>query len=253
LRRLLQNLISNAIKYTPKGRVLVGCRRIGTDKVRVEVWDTGIGIPEDKQKNVFREFERLTAGARTASGLGLGLSIVERLGKVLEHPITLRSKPHKGSVFTVDLPVVAAAPTSHEAREATPHAHLPLAGLCVLTIDNEPRILEGMEALLSGWGCKVVAAATEREAGGILARLGILPDVLIADYHLDEGSDGLAAIAALRSDAGLDIPAILITADRTLEIREAATAQGVIVLNKPVKPAALRALLTQWRVQRAAE
>ena len=247
LRRLLQNLISNAIKYTPKGRVLVGCRRIGTDKVRVEVWDTGIGIPEDKQKNVFREFERLTAGARTASGLGLGLSIVERLSKVLNHPITLRSKPHRGSVFMVDLPVVAAAPTSQEPREVTPHAHLPLAGLVVLAIDNEPRILEGMEALLSGWGCQVVAAASEREAGGILARLGILPDVLIADYHLDD-TNGIYVINSLRDKIDDGLPAILLTADRSPEVRDRAAAAGVHVLNKPVKPAALRSLLSQWRV-----
>ena len=247
LRRLLQNLISNAIKYTPKGRVLIGCRRMGTENVRVEIWDTGIGIPEEKQTSVFREFERLTAGARTAPGLGLGLSIVERIGKVLDHPISLRSTLHKGSVFTVELPVVEAAPTSNDVRDGAPHAHLPLAGLCVLAIDNEPRILAGMEALLSGWGCRVVAVGSEREAGAILARLGILPDVVIADYHLDD-TNGLHVIHSLRDKIEDGLPAVLLTADRSPDVRDRAAASGIHVLHKPLKPAALRSLLSQWRV-----
>ncbi len=247
LRRLLQNLISNAIKYTPKGRVLIGCRRMGAENVRVEIWDTGIGIPEEKQTSVFREFERLTAGARTAPGLGLGLSIVERIGKVLDHPISLRSTLHKGSVFTVELPVVEAAPTSNDVRDGAPHAHLPLAGLCVLAIDNEPRILAGMEALLSGWGCRVVAVGSEREAGAILARLGILPDVVIADYHLDD-TNGLHVIHSLRDKIEDGLPAVLLTADRSPDVRDRAAASGIHVLHKPLKPAALRSLLSQWRV-----
>lgn len=247
LRRLLQNLISNAIKYTPKGRVLVGCRRVGRDRLRVEIWDTGLGIPDDKQKSVFREFERLAPAARRAPGLGLGLSIVERLSKVLQHQVSLRSEVGKGSVFSVDLPIVAPAPLIQEAREIAPHVHLPLAGLVVLTIDNEPRILEGMEALLSGWGCKVVAAASEREAGGILARLGILPDVLIADYHLDD-TNGLYVIASIRDKIDDHLPAILLTADRSPEVRDRAAAADIQVLHKPVKPATLRSLLSKWRM-----
>jgi Na+/proline symporter/signal transduction histidine kinase len=250
LRRLLQNLISNAIKYTPKGRVLVGCRRVG-DTIRVEVWDTGLGIPVEKQKAVFREFERLANAARTAPGLGLGLSIVERLSKVLNHQIRLRSTPGRGSVFSVELPVVAAQPLEAEAPEAPVVAHQPLAGLVVLAIDNEPRILEGMESLLMGWGCRAVVAASETEAGAQLARLGILPDVLIADYHLDD-TDGLQLIPTLRDKIGAHLPAILITADRTPEVRDRAAALDIRVLNKPLKPAALRSLLSQWRVMSGA-
>jgi Na+/proline symporter/signal transduction histidine kinase len=245
LRRLLQNLVSNAIKYTPKGRVLVGCRRMG-DRIRVEVWDTGLGIPLEKQKSVFREFERLANAAKTAPGLGLGLSIVERLSKVLHHKIRLASTPGKGSLFSVELPVAAAQPINVEAPEA-PVAHQPLAGLIVLAIDNEPRILEGMKSLLGGWGCRVVVAGSEKEAGAALAQLGILPDVLIADYHLDE-TNGLELIPTLRRKIGAHLPAILITADRTPDVRDRAAALDIRVLNKPVKPAALRSLLSQWRV-----
>ena len=246
LRRLLQNLISNAIKYTPRGRVVVGCRRAG-EHVRVEVWDTGLGIPLAKQKSVFQEFERLAPAAKTAPGLGLGLSIVERLSKVLDHRIILRSVPGAGSVFGVELPAVVAAPFTSVSDETPAMAHQPLAGLIVLAIDNEPRILEGMHALLGGWGCRIITAANEAEAGAALAARELLPDVLIADYHLDE-TDGLSLIASLRDKIGAPLPAILITADRTPEVRNLAASKDIRVLNKPLKPAALRSLLSQWRV-----
>ena len=158
LRRLLQNLVSNAIKYTPSGRVLVGARR-RHGRLVVEVWDTGLGIPENKQKIVFREFQRLDQGAKVARGLGLGLSIVERIGRVLDHPVTLTSEPGRGSVFRVEVPVVAALPATELPIEAPRAAVMPLAGLRVLAIDNEPAILEGhADAALSGWGCEVLVA-----------------------------------------------------------------------------------------------
>ena len=131
-------------------------------------------------------------------------------------------------------------------------AHAPLAGLHVLAVDNEPRILEGTNHLLTGWGCTATTAADLQEARNQLHEAGT-PDVIIADYHLDNDSDGLSLIAALREDYGVALPAILITADRTPEIRQQAMDADVQVLNKPLKPAALRALLSQWRVQRAAE
>lgn len=252
LRRLLQNLVSNAIKYTPRGRVLVGARR-QDGRVRVEVWDTGLGIPLAKQKAVFREFERLTAAARSAPGLGLGLSIVERLSRVLGHKITLRSTPGRGSAFGVELPVVASAPALPQTPDLPQAAHQPLAGFVVLAIDNEPRILEGMEALLTGWGCEVIAAPSERAAAAACAAREILPDVVLADFHLD-GEDGIQVIASLRDKLGADLPAVLITADRTLEVRDRAASHDIRVLNKPLKPAALRSLLSQWRVtSKAAE
>ena len=242
LRRLLQNLVSNAIKYTPKGRVLVGARRRG-EQARIEVWDTGLGIPESKRTRVFDEFHRLDQGAKIARGLGLGLSIVQRLAKVLGHAIELRSEPGRGSVFSVAAPLRRSAPSSAaEPAAAEPvAARDPLNGLRVLAIDNEPRVLEGMRALLGRWGCEVATAGGVADA---LARLDPPPDVMIADYHLDDG-DGLAAIAAVRARLGSSIPAVLATADRSVEVRDACAAADVALLNKPIKPAPLRALLTR--------
>jgi len=253
LRRLLQNLISNAIKYTPKGRVLVGCRR-KQGLVLFEVWDTGMGIPQSKQADVFREFERLAPAAKSARGIGLGLSIVERISRVLDHPISLSSTLGAGSVFRVPVPTASSVAKGHAAETVAiaGDRHLPLHGMRVLAIDNEPRILDGLQALLTGWGCTVALASNLQEAIDVLDLAGP-PDAVLADYHLDDG-DGLACIATLRQRFGEELPALLITADRSLEVRDSAVLQNVRLLNKPVRPAALRALLSQWRVlQRAAE
>ncbi|NDA47695.1 MAG: response regulator, partial [Alphaproteobacteria bacterium] len=249
LRRLLQNLISNAIKYTPSGKVLIGCRR-RHQTLRIEVWDTGLGIPIDKRESIFREFERLPQAAKTARGLGLGLSIVERLARVLASPISLRSVPGRGSVFAVDVPLTDAdlAPAPRRQRMSAAPSYDPLTGLHVLAIDNEPRILEGMQTLLTGWGCKILVAADLVGAEIAMTQNHFEPDVVIADYHLDEG-DGIAAIEALRARGGREIPALLITADRSQSMRERASELDIRVLNKPIRPAALRALLGQWRMQ----
>ena len=249
LRRLLQNLISNAIKYTPSGRVLVGARRRG-DTLRLQVWDTGLGIPSPKQKLVFREFQRLDQGARIARGLGLGLSIVERIGRVLDHPVTLRSESGRGSMFEVEASLAAAQPAAAAAPEKPRAPAAALIGLTVLAIDNEPVILDGMRTLLSGWGCEIVTGASLEEARAAIAEHGA-PEVIVADYHLDHGN-GLDAIAALRRELSAELPAILLTADRSPPVRAAAIAANVYVLHKPLKPAALRALLAQWRASRIA-
>src|SRR5215831_9911201 len=253
LRRLLQNLISNAVKYTPSGRVLVGCRRRG-EQLRIEVYDTGIGIPQAKQRAVFKEFHRLDQGARVARGVGLGLSIVERIARVLHCELTLKSKSGDGSCFAVEVPRAAAA----QALKTAPLSRLEvgrLDGMVVLCIDNERAVLSGMETLLNGWGCRVLKGADLVQAVAALEASGLEPDGLLVDYHLDTG-DGLAAIKALRRRIceadGSEIPAIVITADRSPHIREQARAEGAHVLNKPIKPASLRALMTQWRVQRVA-
>ena len=251
MRRLLQNLISNALKYTLSGRVLVGCRRV-PGAVRIEVWDTGLGIPPEHERAVFAEFQRLDQGARVARGLGLGLSIVERLGRVLEHPVGLRSRPGKGSVFSVTAPLGRAAPKPR-AEPGAPEpiaAGEPLDGLKVLAIDNEPRVLEGLSVLLKRWGCLVATAHGLEEAKAALDEFGA-PDVILADYHLDSG-DGVAAIGAVRERFGRSIAAILATADRSPEVRAEASRENIVVMNKPLKPAPLRAQLTRYAALREA-
>ncbi len=250
LRRLLQNLVSNAVKYTPKGRVLVGCRRV-RGNLRIDVYDTGLGIPQSKMRAIFQEFHRLDEGARVARGLGLGLSIVERIGRVLSHEIDLRSEVGRGSRFSVEVPLSSEAMAEQIPRDTITVDRGQLLGTTVLCIDNEPKILDGMDMLLGGWGCRVLKAPDLATAMAALAEAHAAPHGLLVDYHLDRG-DGIEAIAELRSRFGADLPAILITADRSPSVRDLARAQGIQVLHKPVKPAALRALMAQWRVQRVA-
>ncbi len=250
LRRLLQNLISNALKYTQEGRVLVGCRRRG-NRVLIEIHDTGMGIPKSKQKAIFQEFHRLDDGMRVAKGLGLGLSIVERISHVLNHPVELRSEANKGSCFSVELPRSAALPDLMPVPQA-PAATGQLDGLCVVAIDNEPDILSGMRHLLSNWNCNVFTAADATEAASHLNRANVTPDVILADYHLNEGT-GIEAVIKLRWTFGSHIPAILITADRSRDVRAEAAEKDIAFFNKPLKPAALRAYLTRFRAGQAAE
>jgi Na+/proline symporter/signal transduction histidine kinase/ActR/RegA family two-component response regulator len=248
LRRLLQNLISNAIKYTPEGRVLVGARRHGR-RLMLQVLDTGLGIPASKQKLIFREFQRLEQGARIASGFGLGLSIVERLARVLDHPLSVFSTPGKGSTFAIDLPMAEAVPSAPSRTPVPTAVRTALAETFVLCVDNERRILDGMETLLTGWGCQVLTSISADEA---IERLKVeprLPDAVLIDYHLDD-EDGLTAMSRIRLSVGRDLPGLLVTADRTVTVRDAAHAIGLQVLNKPLKPAALRAILAQWQAAR---
>ncbi len=249
LRRLVQNLVSNAIKYTPSGRVLVGCRR-RDDTLRIDVYDTGVGIPQDKQRDIFVEFHRLDQGAKIARGLGLGLSIVERLARVLACPVEVTSRFGHGSHFAVAVPISRAAPLALPPRDEPRVDASQLAGIAALCIDNEPSVLDGMETLLRGWGCEVIKAPDLELALAAIAEGPTLPNGLLVDYHLDHGN-GIEAIGALRRICG-DLPAILITADRSPAVRELARADDIQILHKPVKPAALRALLAQWRVMRAA-
>jgi len=250
LRRLLQNLVSNAIKYTPKGRVLVGCRR-RRGKLRIDVIDTGVGIPAGKQKIVFKEFQRLDQGVRAARGLGLGLSIVERIARVLDHKIRLRSASGRGSVFSIEIPTASVAEPTSVVQRKTAAPAAPLGTTIVLCIENERQVLDGMKTLLGGWGCHVLAASDLASALLTMQERRQRPDVLLVDYHLDEGN-GIEAITALRAKLGEDTPAALITADRGPQVRDDARGSAIQVLHKPLKPAALRAFLAQWRVSRPA-
>jgi Na+/proline symporter/signal transduction histidine kinase/CheY-like chemotaxis protein len=248
MRRLLQNLVSNALKYTPTGIVLVGCRWRG-DKLAIQVLDTGLGIHQSKQKLVFREFQRLDEGMQVARGLGLGLSIVQRIARTLKHPLDLASIPGRGTRFTLDVPIaIPAAQAAQPAGTAEPHNPAALGPMRILVLDNEPAILDSMRLLLERWGCSVMLAGSITEARA--AAREQRPDVFFADYHLDHGEDGLSAIQSLRSMLGEDAPAVLVTADRSVEVRDRALGANVQILNKPLKPAALRSLLAQWRVEK---
>jgi Na+/proline symporter/signal transduction histidine kinase/CheY-like chemotaxis protein len=264
LKRLLQNLVSNAVKYTRSGGVAIGMRRDGQGSAksgyRVAVYDTGIGMGRREQRQVFDEFKRLDDGARTAGGLGLGLSIVDRIAGVLGLSVSIASQPGAGSCFSVTVPHVArasvdAAMAIENAKAARPsRAHqTDLTGVIVCCIDNEPTILEGMSGLLSRWGAVAVTGATAAEVGKALQRRGAVPEMVLADYHLDDGT-GIEAVKELRWKFGAGLPAVLVTADRSVEMQERAEAAGIAILNKPVKPAALRAMVAQFRaVPEAAE
>jgi PAS domain S-box-containing protein len=241
LRRILQNLLSNALRYTREGRVLLGCRRL-PGAVRIEVWDTGPGIPQEKQQEIFEEFRRLhTRDARGERGLGLGLAITERIARLLDHPLHLRSVEGKGSVFSVTIPLGRAEDVSTVPR-LRQMAGDRLAGARVLCIDNDPAVVQATSTLLRKWGCEVAPAADFEEA---LKVCPTPPDVILADYHLDDGATGVRVMRALEAEWHRSVPGVLITADHTPEARSAATEAGYHFLFKPVKPAALRAMLSR--------
>lgn len=247
LRRLLQNFISNAVKYTPRGRVLVGCRRRG-QSLQIGVYDTGVGIPVMKRGEIFKEFHRLEQGARIARGLGLGLSIVERLARVLNHGIAIDANASGGSAFSVTVPIATGVNHTAAVTSATPLSKTPMSGALIVCIENDAAILDGMKTLLKAWDAEVIAVTDPEAAIAAIESCGGDVTGLLVDYHLDRGN-GVAAIREIRRRFGENIPAILITADRSPHVRTAAREENITVLNKPVKPASLRALIGQWRTQ----
>ncbi len=249
LRRVLQNLVANAVKYTERGSVLLGARR-RNGAVRVQVSDTGRGIPPSKHEVIFKEFQRLDDHGSEIRGLGLGLSIVERICRVLEVPISLSSRLGQGSTFAVLLP--RAEPKARAAGSVPRvQAQGPIAGCVALCIDNEPAVLEGMETLLAGWGCKVLTASSSAGALTAVGGLQAHPDIVLADYHLD-GETGLEAVLRVREAVGADLPAIFITADHSPEVERELRSRGFTLLRKPLKAAALRAVMTRHAMRRVA-
>lgn len=244
VRRMLQNLISNAIKYTEAGAILVGVRERGDD-IRVEVYDTGPGIPVAQQSIIFKEFERLDSNAAKARGIGLGLSIVQRIAIILKHKIEVKSSLDRGSRFSLTLPT-ADTVVGFEPKYQPGHVFRAqkISGTNILCIDNEPDILSGMDTLLSGWGCNVRTARSSVQAVEKALEGDIPPDIILADFHLDD-EVGLDAIAAVNEALGRKIPAIIITADHSASVAEMVHKQGVKILRKPLRPAQLRALMAQ--------
>jgi len=248
LRRVLQNFISNSVRYTRKGRVLIGCRRLGK-AVRIEVWDSGPGIPQDKQQEIFEEFRRLDVSTVNGErGLGLGLAIAERIARVLNCPLSLHSWPGRGSVFAITVPLgdrgAISAPPALSATQGPDR----IAGSVVMCLENEPAVLSGIHALLSEWGCKVLAVRDHDSAVACLHDGREVPHLLLVDYHLDGGLSGISVAAELQSLWGRAVPSIIITADHTQDAKRAAGTRGYQVLPKPIKPAALRALMNRMMV-----
>lgn len=241
LRRVLQNLVSNAIRYTAAGRVAVAARRSG-QQVTVAVSDTGPGIAAHEQALVFDEFRRLET-TRKIPGHGLGLAIVRRSCLKLGHQVALQSAPGEGSTFAITLgaaepaPLAASPPSASRARQAATTG-------TVLVIDNDETILSGMRALLENWGYAAVTAVHPDHPDVRAAAAGGLA-LLLADYHLEDGLTGDAVVATVRAMHGAELPAAIVTADRSEEVRARLGASGLPILAKPVKPAQLRALMRQ--------
>ena len=254
LRRVLQNFIANALRYTDNGRVLIGCRR-RDDHLRIQVLDTGPGISKDQQKLIFREFHRLDiprpskrqSDRQSERGLGLGLAIVERIARVLDHAIELHSEPGRGTVFEIVVPMSAEGTKNLPNQMKTGSPGQTLDGMTLLCVDNEPDILLGMAALIEPWGCHPLTAANQKDAMAMLQAHGGAPDVMLADYHLDQGRNGIDLMNQVRAHFDAEIPGILITADQSETVRLAAKAQGYRILQKPLRPAALRALLSRLK------
>jgi signal transduction histidine kinase/CheY-like chemotaxis protein len=243
LERILLNLVSNAVRYTSNGGIVVGCRRVA-DRLRIEVCDSGIGIPENQQRDIFGEFYQVATTERDRrDGLGLGLAIVERLCALLEHPIGLTSTPGKGSRFYVSVPRVPPRVRSGEPSAAGAALLDPLRGKLIVVIDDDALALEGTGGLLKSWGCRVVAAESDREA---LASLdGAKPDLIISDFHLKDGRAGIHAVMHLRNALDAPIPAFLISGDISPERLREAQASGHHLLHKPVAPMLLRTMMSR--------
>jgi len=247
LTRILRNFLSNACRYTEQGRVLLGWRRRG-DKLSIEVWDSGRGIAAERLQSIFLEFNQLDVGrAADRKGVGLGLAIVERIARILECKIGVRSWPDRGSVFSIEVPISSQEPAPASLPITQASVGDPLPGRRLLVLDNELSIRQSMAALLGQWGCEVLTAGDLHESLQVLQ--GRPPELVLADFHLDQGLTGCHVVRDLRAHFACTIPAVMITADRSEQSRRAMQRLKAPLLNKPVKPGKLRAVLSQLLAQ----
>ena len=253
LERMLRNLLANAVRYTARGGIVLGCRPRGA-LLRIEVWDSGPGIPASQHAAVFDEFVQVGNAQRERDqglGLGLGLAIVRRLGALLGHPIGLRSWPGRGSVFSIDAPVApaAAAVVASASTASPPQAGAAWSGRRALLVDDDVFVRDALARLLEAWGCGVTCCAGAEAVRDLLAADALAPDFLITDWRLPGAEDGLDVARLVRQRFGSALPAILITGDALDDARRIAREHGVVLLHKPVRPAALRAVLMSAQSQ----
>ena len=244
LARILRNFLSNAIRYTAEGRVLLGCRR-KRNSLMIGVWDTGQGIPETKLSDIFLEFKRLNARREDQDkGLGLGLAIVDKISRILGHSISVSSSPGRGSMFAVEVPLgqMPAAEKVTLAPDLNAGGRVNLQGAEIWLLDNDPAICQGMRTLLEGWGCNIETVLDEASLME-LANNQPRPDLLIADYHLDDGANGLDAAIAFNRYLEHQVPVLMITANYSSELKQVIREQGYLLMNKPVRPMKLKTTL----------
>jgi CheY-like chemotaxis protein len=245
LERIVFNLMANAVRYTSRGGLVIGCRR-RRGNLRIEVWDTGIGIPADQHEKIFGEFYRLSEPNHDRrAGLGLGLAIVDRLCRLLHHTVEVSSTPGRGSRFSATVPMappgtkvaVATAPVIDQRDKSK--------GKLVLVIDDDPFVLEGMDGILRSWGCRVITAENDAKALNLLTGENKSPDLIISDYYLSDGTTGIETVERLRAALCVPIPAFLVSGDINVGPLDEARARGFHLLHKPVDPMALRAMFHQ--------
>jgi signal transduction histidine kinase/ActR/RegA family two-component response regulator len=242
LERILRNLVSNAVRYTPQGRVLVGCRRRGA-RIEMQVWDTGLGVAPEHRELIFKEYFQLHNPERDRQkGLGLGLAIVRRLANLLDCELVLQSQVGRGSCFKLGAPLAAAEARQAPAAEASAPA-FDGEGRLIVVVDDEAPILSGMSTLLEGWGYRVVSGGSGEDVVAKLAQCPQRPDLVISDHWLRAGETGFDVIDALRAEYNLDIPAILISGDTGPSLRAQAQAIGAVLIYKPTPNGKLRAAI----------
>jgi two-component system, sensor histidine kinase len=244
LARILRNLLSNAIRYTYKGRVVLGCRR-QHQRLSIQVWDSGMGIAEERLEEIFQEFKRGDVQRPDQErGLGLGLAIVEKIAGILGHRISVKSWPGQGSMFSVEVPLSATAPKSLPMLAMSEPMLERLQGARVWVLDNDAAICAGMRTLLEGWGCRVITALSEQDLARQVDNYHAEADLLIADYHLDDDQNGVDAVARINARRASAIPALMITANYSNELKQQIRELGHTLMHKPVRPMKLKTAMS---------
>ena len=245
LERIVQNFVANAVSHTHDGTVVVGCRRSG-DSVRIEIWDNGVGVAEDELQTIFEDYYQVDNPARDRrKGLGLGLAIVQRIAKLLDHEIIVRSNLGKGSVFAIQVPRAAGSLARPARPPAERRPRSDLAGRALVAIEDDASILHGLERLLTAWGAEAFACGTVDEALIQLSLAARAPDLIIADYRLSGGLNGIHAVDKIRASFDRELPAIIVTGDTSARVTESIKASGCRLVHKPLEPQALRRLIDE--------